>query len=110
MQETVDSLSFGNVFLDAFFLPIERDAARTGTHVAVVGIGHLARSVDDAAHDADLQSHEMSSGCLDAADGVLQVVERAAAARTGDVLRLGEFDAGGLENGVGEGCEVFWSN
>ena len=49
----------------------------------------------------------MSSGCLDAADGVLQVVERAAAARTGDVLRLRELDAGGLENGVCEGCEVF---
>ena len=93
-------VGLGNVFLDTLLAAIEGDFASAGTDVAIVGIGHFARAVDDAAHDADLQAHEVARGRFDAPDGVLQVVERAAAAGTGDVLGLGEFYAGSLKDGV----------
>ena len=57
--------------------------------------------------DAYLQTDKVACGGFDALDGVLQVVEGAATAGTGDILRLGKFDAGCLENGVGKGCRLF---
>ena len=44
----------------------------------------------------------MSGGSLDATDGVLQIVERASTARTGDVLGLRKLDAGGLQDSVSQ--------
>ena len=80
LDELLHRFFFGNVLLDALLLLVETDFAAPGTYVAVVGIGHLARAVDDAAHDAYLQSLQVRRGSLDTGDGALQVVERASAA------------------------------
>ena len=48
----------------------------------------------------------MTGGCLDAGDGVLQVIERATTAGTGDVFRLGELDACGLKDGIRKTCKL----
>ena len=95
-DELLYRLFFGNVLLDAFLLLVKTDFAASGTHVTIVGIGHLARSVDDAAHDAYLQSFQVRRSGLDAGDGTLQIVERASAAGTGDVFRLAGTQTAGL--------------
>ena len=51
----------------------------------------------------------MSGGSLDATDGVLQIVERASTARTGDVLGLRKLDAGGLQDSVSQHHSLFLS-
>ena len=96
LDELLHRFFFGNVLLDALLLLVETDFAAPGTHVAVVGIGHLARAVDDAAHDAYLQSFQVRRGCLDAGDGALKVVERASAAGTGNVFGLAGAQTTGL--------------
>ena len=88
LDELLYRLFFGNVLLDAFLLLVKTDFAASGTHVTIVGIGHLARAVDDAAHDAYLQPLQVRRGGLDAGDGALQVIERASAAGAGDVFGL----------------------
>ncbi len=57
----------------------EGDLARAPAHVAEVGVGHLARAVDDAAHDGDLDALQVPGARLDARGGLLQVEERASA-------------------------------
>ena len=101
-KETIDGFSFGDVALDALLAPVETDFTTGGTDVAVVGIGHFAGAVDDAAHDGDLEPDKVGRGGLDAGYGSLEVVERTATAGTTDVLGAGGADAGGLEDGEGD--------
>ena len=101
----VYGLGFRNVFLYAFLGTVKTDLTTAGTHIAIVGIGHLARSVDNTAHDAYLQTHKVFRGCLDLCYRLLQVIEGSSATRTRDILGLGEFDAGCLEDGIGQGSE-----
>ena len=103
----VNSLCLGDVLLNTLLGTIEADLASTGTDITVVGIGHLARAIDNAAHNAYLQAYQMTGGCLDAGDGVLEVVERATATGTRDVLGLGELDAGSLQDGISQLYEFF---
>ena len=101
----VDGLSLRDIFLNTLFGTIERYLATTGTDIAIVGIGHFARTIDDTPHNANLQTYQIFGGSFNLSDGLLQVVERASAARARDIFGLGEFDAGGLENAVGKGSE-----
>ena len=96
LDELLYRLFFGNVLLDAFLLLVKTDFAASGTHVTLVGIGHLARSVDDATHDAYLQPLQVRRGGLDAGDGALKVVERASAAGAGNVFGLAGAQTAGL--------------
>ena len=100
LQQAFDSLFLGNVLGNTFLLLVERNLATTGTYIAIVGIGHLARTVDYAAPDANLQTYQMAGSSLDAGDGFLQVIQGTSAAWAGDVFGLGELDASGLKNGV----------
>ena len=75
-----------------------RYATRPGAHVAVVGVGHLAGAVDDAAHDADAQVFQMRRARLDVGEGLFDVVERAAARGAGDVFGMREAHARGLQD------------
>ena len=70
-QQSVDGLFFRNVFRYTLLLAIEGDLSAPGAHVAVVGIGHLTRAVDDAAHDANLQTDKVAGGGFDAGYRVL---------------------------------------
>ena len=82
LQKPFYGLLLGYVLEHTLLAFVKRNLPASGTNVAVVGIGHLARTVDDAAHDAYLQSYQMAGGRLDALDGVLKVVERTATAGT----------------------------
>ena len=100
-QQLVHCLLGGDVLLDALLASVEAHPSASGTDVAVVSVRHLARTVDDAAHDANLQSFQVGGGSLDACQRVLQVEEGASAARTGDVFGLARPHAGSLEDAEG---------
>ena len=89
---------FGNVLLHADLLLIEAHALRTGTDITVVGISHLTGTIDDTAHDSDLQALHVLRGLTDLRDGVAEVIEGAAAAGAGDILRLRRAQPGSLED------------
>ena len=95
-----------NVLFHAHFIPVEGDLAWTSPHISIVGVGHLTGTIDDAAHDADLEPFQVAGGFLDAGDGGLQVVERAAASRTTDVFGLAGAQTGGLQDAEGGGGQV----
>ena len=88
-------------FFYAFFLFIEADFSTTGTYIAIVGIGHFTRAVDDTAHDTDFQSLEVSRSRLDAGDGRFQVVQCTSATRTRDVFGFGSTDTSCLQDTEG---------
>ena len=114
LKKSLGCLFLWNILLYAILAAIEAHLAAGSADVAVVGIGHLAWAVDDAAHDAYLQACQslgnllvsfagLVKGILDALDGGRQVVERAAASGAGDELRLGRAQASGLQESVGHG-------
>ena len=37
-------------------LTLQADLSTSGTHITIVGIGHLAGTIHDTAHDTDLQA------------------------------------------------------
>ena len=94
----VDGFLLGYVALHALLAAVEADLAGAGAHVAVVGVGHLAGAVDDAAHDGYLEALHLAGGRLDARYGGAQVVEGAPAARATDILRAADPLARGLED------------
>ena len=77
-DEAVDGIGLGDVHLDALLALVEADFASGGTHVAIVGIGHLTRTVDNAAHDSNLEVGEVGGGLLHAVYGGLQIKQGAA--------------------------------
>ncbi len=86
LHQPVECLLLRNVALDDRAALVEGDAARSGAHLAVVGVGHLAGTVDDAAHHADAEVFQVRRAGLDVGEGLLDVVERAPARRAGDVF------------------------
>lgn len=54
LEEFVDGFVFGDVFEDCISAFIDMHLSIGATDIAVVGVGHLAGSVDDAAHDGYL--------------------------------------------------------
>ena len=70
-DEAVDGLVLGNVHLDALLALVEADLATGGSHLAIVGIGHLTGAVDDATHHANLEVRQVGSGLLHAMHGGL---------------------------------------
>ena len=48
VEQFVDGFGFGNILFDALLAAVETDFAACRTYVAVVGVGHFARAVDDA--------------------------------------------------------------
>ena len=87
-----------NVAFDDRAPLIEGDAPGSRPHVAVIGVGHLAGAVDDAAHHPDTQVFQMPRAFLDAGERPLQVVKRTAAAGTGDVFGAAETHACRLQD------------
>ena len=71
-----------NVLLYANLLAIEAYLVRTGAHIAIVGIRHFARTIHNAAHDANLQTLQVLGGFLDLGNGFAEIVEGSAATRT----------------------------
>ena len=74
LDQLLNSLIFGNVFFYAFFLFIEADFSTTGTYIAIVGIRHFAGTIDNTAHNADLQTFQVRGSCFDTGDGRLQII------------------------------------
>ena len=88
-QEAGQGFGGGDVLHHAFLAFVDGDAAGTGADIAVVGIGHLAGAVYDAAHHAYLQSLQVLGGFLYLFQRFLQVEQGASAARAGYVFGLG---------------------
>ena len=103
----VNSLSLGDVLLNALLSTIEADLSSTCTHIAIVGIGHLTGSVDDTSHDTNLQTYQMTGSSLNLGNSLLKVVECTSAARTRDILSLGEFYTRSLQNAVSKVLKLF---
>ena len=95
------SLFFRNVLFNTFLLFVQTDFASSGTYIAIVGIGHFTRAIDDTAHDTDFQSLEVSRSRLDAGDGRFQVVQCTSATRTRDVFGFGSTDTSCLQDTKG---------
>ena len=93
----------GDVALDHLTAFVKGYLASALAHVAVVGVGHLAGAVDDAAHDAYLQPFEVLGTGLDLLQGFLDVVLRASAGGTSDVFALADTCPHGLQDVVGNG-------
>ena len=64
-QQMLHSLALGDGLLHTHLLLVERNLARSGAHISVVGIGHFARSVDYTTHDAYLQALHVGRSSLD---------------------------------------------
>src|SRR5690554_4473622 len=103
--EFVHGIRSGNVSLYDLLLLVQGYFVVSGTHVTVVGVGHFARTVDDASHDADLNAFEVRSSGADHGRGFLKVEKRAAARGTGDVLRFADAGPRSLQNAERQGGE-----
>ena len=98
-----DGVGLVDVALHDLAAFVEGYLACAGAHIAVVGVGHLAGSVDDAAHDADFDAFEVVGASFDLLERLLDIVLGAAAGGTGDVFALADACADGLEDVVGHG-------
>ncbi len=64
-DEFVDGVGGRYELLDHVLPAVERNAVFAHPHVAVIGVGHLAGAVHDAAHDADLHAFEVIGAFAD---------------------------------------------
>ena len=103
VDELVDGGGLGDVALDDLLAFVEGYLARTLSYIAVVRISHLARAVDDAAHDTYLDALEVLGARLYLLQGLLDVVLRAAARGAGDVFTLADTCPDSLKDAVGHG-------
>ena len=55
----LDSLSLRYALLDTFLPLVEINLARRSTYIAIVRISHFAWTINDTAHDTDLESLEV---------------------------------------------------
>lgn len=55
LNQAINSLLGGDIFLDALFALVERYLARTRSYIPIIGICHLSRAIYDATHDANLE-------------------------------------------------------
>ena len=102
IHKSINRFRFGDVELHRGFSDIEIHLARRSPNIAEVSIGHLTRAVDDASHDSDANSLEMSRGGLDAGRGGLKVKESSSAGGAGDIVGLEDAHPRRLENIVGQ--------
>ena len=59
VDEMLNGLSLRYALLDTFLSLVEIDLARRSTDIAIVRISHFARTIDDTAHDTDLEPLEV---------------------------------------------------
>lgn len=70
-----------NVLFDTFFSDVKVDLARFRANISKIGIGHLARTIDDASHDGNFDSGKVVGALLDPFGDILEVKKGASAAR-----------------------------
>ena len=92
-EKFIDSLFLRNVLLYTLLGFVKGYRASSCTDIAIVGIGHLARNIDDATHDSDLQTNEVFRCSLDLGNRLLQIVKRTSTAWSGDILCLRELNS-----------------
>ena len=84
------------VAFDNLLAAVEGDFPRAASDITVIGIGHLARAVDNAAHDPDFYALEVVGAASDSGGGLLKVEEGATTGGAGDVFGFGDASARGL--------------
>ena len=70
-------------------------------HIAVIGVGHFARAVDYAAHNANFDAFEVVGVAANQGGGFLQVEQGAPARWAGYVFGFGDAGARGLQDAEG---------
>ena len=75
---------------------VKVDFSGGAAYITEVGIAHLARAVDDAAHDGNFDALQVTGCCANFLCSFADVVQSASAGGAGDVFRLAETYASGL--------------
>ena len=101
VNQAVHRHSGRDVALDQGLALVEVDFSRTRPNVAEIGIGHLSRTIDHAAHHGNLHAREVGGALLDFFGGGLQIEEGAPTGGAGDEIRLVQTGAGGLQDRLG---------
>ena len=87
-----------NIFFDTHFAPIETHATTSGTHIAIIGIGHFAGAIHYATHHGYFQMCQMRRGGFNFGHRFLQIEHSATAAGTRDVFGATDAPACCLQN------------
>lgn len=98
----------GDTGFDDIAFSVERDFAAGGADIAVIGVGHFAGAVDDAAHDGDIEAFEVAGGVADLVEHGGEIELCASARRASDIFDLGFSEVHGLEDFVAGGDFVDW--
>ena len=77
---------------------VERNRTGACTHIAIVCISHLTRTVYDASHNTNLETFQFLGSLLDLSKSGLEVEKSATAGRTGYIFRLGKTCTRSLQN------------
>ena len=110
VNQFVNRAFCGDIAFDDVFALVERDFAGTTAHIAVIGVGHFARAVDYAAHNANFDAFEVVCVASNQGGGFLQIKQGAPARRAGYVFGFGDAGARGLQDAegrAGEGVIVY---
>jgi len=76
-----------DIFAYDFLASVQVNRAGAGAYVPIVGVGHFAWAVDDAAHNGDFEAFEVACTSPDAGRDFFQVEEGASTRRASDVIR-----------------------
>ena len=102
VHQPLHGLLFGDVELHRGLADVKIDFVRRPTDVAEVRVSHFTGTVHDAAHDSDAHAFEVARGFTDLLRGLLEIEERAPTAWAGDIVRLEDAHACGLQDVVAD--------
>jgi len=102
VYQSIDGFVFRDIETDWFLAHVEVDLVGSPTHVAEVGVSHLTRTINDAAHDGDFHAFEVLRPSFDARGDRLQIEQRASATRAEHLKGVKIAIMGCIVNGPGE--------
>jgi hypothetical protein len=102
IDQSLNRFDLRNIELHGLFTDIEIHFSGSAADIAEVGVGHLTRTIYNAAHDGDTNTLEVSCGGLDAGRGFLKVEEGTTAGGAGNIVGLENADPCGLKDVVGK--------
>ena len=98
--QSFNRFGLGNVELHRRLADVKIHFPGRAADVTEIRIGHFAGAVHDASHDRDLHSLQVDGRGFDPRGRGLQIEERPAAGRAGDIVGLENPGASRLENVV----------
>ena len=101
VNQFVNRAFCGDIAFDDVFALVERDFAGATAYIAVIGVGHFTRAVDNAAHNANFDAFEVVGVVSNQGGGFLQIEQGAPARWAGYVFGFGDAGARGLQDAEG---------